>query len=140
MKLLKIISRIIAESIQDFKTYSDALDYVKRQVKTQGQGYYATDEYKNLYPLLKSLRDVEVNKFKSKKEKELENLNLKPGDKIQISWATMWGGLETVEGTLFMRAGIPYVKLPHKLPVNSKGKIMYKQSVPFSAKNMRKID
>lgn len=131
--------KIFESNIPTFNTYQDAIDYVASKKKTYGQDYLTTDEYKELYPIIKKLYDIEKSKFVNKKQHDLNNIGAKVGDKILISWQTAFGGSDQIEGTLIMRSGIPYVKLPHKMPVSKSGRIIYKQSVPFNSKTMKVI-
>ena len=41
------------------KTYNDYLEYVKAKVKKNGQAFYTSDEYKELYPIMKRLYEEE---------------------------------------------------------------------------------
>lgn len=140
MKLKTIFNEILSESLYKFDSYQDLLDYVKDKVKEQGQKYYTTQEYKDIYPIGQKLYKVEKNKYIDKKSKEMSDNDVKEGDKVQITWTTMFGGSNSIIGTIFMKNGVPYVKLPHKMPVSVKGRISYKSSIPYSSKNMRKIE
>lgn len=136
MKLMEILRE---NSKYKFDSYDDFMNYIKDRVQELGQKYYTSSEYRDIYPIGQQLHKMVKAKHIEKKSKELIDNDVKVGDKIEITWNTMFGGNDSVVGTLFFKDKIPYVKLPYKMSVSVKGKIVQKQSVPYSSKSMRKV-
>ena len=109
-----------------FATYAEATQYIQCQVKSQGQKYYCTDEYKKLFPEVKQMAQEEKNKTQSQKSRQSLDLAAEAmlevgviwGDKVEWHNAGMFMTVEIVSGTIIDKKGVPFVRLD--TPVNGK--------------------
>ena len=109
-----------------FATYAEATQYIQGQVKTQGQKYYCTDEYKKLFPEVKQMAQEEKNKTQSQKSRQSLDLAAEAmlevgviwGDKVEWHNVGMFMTVEIVSGIIINKKGVPFIQLD--TPVNGK--------------------
>jgi hypothetical protein len=122
------VERVIkakAKNMQ-FANYVQATQYIKNQVKDQGQKYYCTDEYKKLFSVMKRMAQEEKNKTQNQESRQLLELAAQSMREVSVTWGDKveWhnvGAFMTVtivSGVIVNRKGIPFVQLDS--PMNGK--------------------
>lgn len=99
-----------------FKSYKEAVEYsinLSKKFKNKNE-YYTSNEYKNLYPILINLfnieKDNQLHELQLLSKKSLEDSNQKVGDIVIYSQINTFMNIETIIGKIFLKNGIPYVK------------------------------
>ena len=97
----------------DFSDYSEALQWIKLKAKgfKSAKEFYASEEYKSAYPLIRKMYEVEQAAFAKKGMEELQKAGLKIGDKVAYDFVSPFFNVEAYTGKIIERMGIPYVKL-----------------------------
>jgi hypothetical protein len=97
----------------DFADYSEALQWVKLKAKSfkSINEFYASDEYKAAYPLIRKMYEVEQSAFAKKGMDELKKAGLKIGDKVAYDFVSPYFNVEAYTGKIVDKMGIPYVQL-----------------------------
>lgn len=97
----------------NFTSYADAQKWIEQEAKKYDSKneFYSTDEYKNAYPLIKELWNLEHNKIAYKSEKAMKEAGVKFGDAVFYDNVNPFGYAEEYTGIIVERNGIPYVKL-----------------------------
>ena len=96
-----------------FGTYQEALDWINKTAKKYDSknAFYASDEYKKVYPILTILHDAETNKWAKVAAKAMKKVDVKFGDKVKYDFVSPMMRVEKYSGTVINKNGIPYVKL-----------------------------
>ena len=115
------------QSQQDSQTYQEALVLMEKQAAKypNKNEYYASEEYKRLYPQLQTLRNKEAQTLGSKGQDAMDEVGIKEGDKVEYSTANPFGQVFSYEGTVKLdKDGVPFVHLNAKT-VEGKTKIRW---------------
>ena len=95
-------------------THSELALYVQSQVESQGQKYYCTDEYKELFPHIKRLlqegKDQGLWRQSVVASQAMLEADLKWGDRVEWHNIGLFS-VEVCEGILINKKGIPWVRL-----------------------------
>lgn len=96
-----------------FGTYKEVTDWIDKEAKNYDSknAFYASDEYKKIYPILKILHDAEVQKKAKKAEKAMKEVNVNFGDKVKYDFVSPFMSVEKYSGTIINKNEMPYVKL-----------------------------
>lgn len=111
-----------------FDSYAEALEYIDTQAKkySNKNEFYASDEYKELYPVLKEVHKRENTEWSKSAEKAMESAGVKYGDNVQYTNVGSFMSSESYSGVIVDRKGIPYVKLdPGQSTVDNKKSIRW---------------
>jgi hypothetical protein len=97
----------------DFADYSEALQWVEKKAKNYKSmnDFYASEEYKSAYTLIKKMYEVEQSSFAKKAMVELKKANLKIGDKVFYDFVSPYFDVVEYNGKIIEKNGIPYVQL-----------------------------
>lgn len=101
------------KGIPSFDSYTEALKYVDDQSKkySSKNEFYASNEYKKLYPILQEIHKRELGEWSKDAQKAMKSANVKYGDKVQYTYIGSFMTSELYSGIIIERKGIPYVKL-----------------------------
>lgn len=97
-----------------FATYEEALAYSDECAShyPSKNEYYASDEYRHLYPVLIKLRGKGLKPMQHSAQVAMKEVGVKEGDKVEYSTANPFGQIFDYEGIVKLnRDGIPYVYL-----------------------------
>ena len=97
--------------MEDFNTYAEAYEYIQGQAKLHGQKYYASNEYKSIYPQLKSLHEVEHKATSKEAQQAMKESGLNFGDRVFYDYVSSFLSVETYTGKVINKNGTPFVKL-----------------------------
>jgi len=100
--------------IPKFKNYQEALDFIAGKAKhfPNKNEYYASEEYKKIYPLLENLRTVNASPLAKKGKTAMKEAGIKEGDCVEYSTANPFGEIFVFEGRVKLdKNKIPYVLL-----------------------------
>jgi len=97
----------------NFADYSESLQWVELKAKgfKSVNEFYASDEYKSAYLLIRKMYEVEQAAFAKKGMAELKKAGLKIGDKVAYDFVSPYFNVEAYTGKIIERMGIPYVQL-----------------------------
>lgn len=108
----------------NFISYFDGLEWIEKQSKKYNSKneFYASEEYKEAYSLLKDLHNIEKKETSKLAAKEMEKAGVKYGDRVFYDYVTPFGVAEEYSGTVVEVGGLPRVKLDpgQKTITNSK--------------------
>ena len=93
-------------------TIADVENLISEKSKQYGSknAFLASDEYKTLYPQVEKIYKEAKGEFVGKATKAMEESGVKVGDRVS-TLAQGFAGGTSVNGTIIMRNGVPYVKL-----------------------------
>ena len=117
-----------SNGVLSFDSYKDALEYVDIQSKkySSKNEFYASDEYKTLYPILQETHKREMGEWSKDADKAMKSVGVKVGDKVQYTNVGSFMTTENYSGTIVLRDGIPYVKLdPGQSTVDNKKSVRW---------------
>jgi tRNA nucleotidyltransferase/poly(A) polymerase len=106
---------------KSFKSYSEALKYVDKISKAYPGGkrcFQSSEEYAELYPIVKKLYEAEKRsadkKLLSEAKKAMKEAGINFGDRVETQLINIFGLPGSIlEGRLISKKGLPYVKLDH---------------------------
>ena len=105
---------VVAVKILTATTHSELALHVQSQVEIQGQKYYCTDEYKELFPHIKRLRqegkDQDLRQQSVVASQAMLEADLKWGDRVEWHNIGLFS-VDVYEGILVNKKGIPWVQL-----------------------------
>ncbi len=108
--------------IPTFNDYDSACQYVKFQVKKQGQKYYCSEEYKLLAPVLKQMYQESKTSLNDDRIEialaAMESVDVNFGDYVEWHNVGFAFSVSVHTGKVINRNGAPYVKLDS--PFNGK--------------------
>ncbi len=110
-----------AKAPKKLTNYQEALTHVNERAKqfSNKNEYYATDEYRNLYPELERLRKKKLQSMSQGAKQAMNEVDAKEGDHVEYSTSTPFGSIFVYEGIIkIYNNGVPYVFLDK--PVNGK--------------------
>ena len=95
-----------------FDSAQEVRDYIEVKSKEYGgtNQYLSSEEYKNLYPQILYLFDIEKAIYKKKGIEAMSKAGISFGDRVEYVVASPWGYTEKYTGTVIDKKGIPYVK------------------------------
>lgn len=116
-----------AKEQKSFNSYEAALAFSNQQAakyKNQNE-YYASEEYRELYPVLAALRSSKTSELGKLGQKAMTEAGVKVGDEVEYSTANPFGTIYVFEGKVFLdKDGVPHVKL-NKPTVDGKTKMRW---------------
>lgn len=97
----------------NFTSYEDANKWIEEEAKKYGSKneFYSTSQYKEAYPLIKELWNLENNKFISMIQEAMKESGVNFGDEVFYDNINPFGYIEEYSGRIINRNGIPMVKL-----------------------------
>lgn len=97
----------------NFADYSEVLQWVEQKAKNfkSVNAFYASDEYKSAYPLIRKMYEVEQAAFAKKGMNALKKAGLNIGDKVAYDYVSPYFYVEKYTGIIIEKMGIPYVQL-----------------------------
>lgn len=127
-----------------FKTHEEALAYSNKRAKEypSRNDYYASNEYKKMYPTLEKLRAKTMQGLAGKAKSAMKQAGAKEGNCVEYSIANPFGEIFIFEGKIKLdKTGIPFVHLNEA--VGGKKKVRWhkgfrKIKCPTEAKSKRK--
>ena len=99
------------EKIPNFQTYNEVENWIKRKSKMYGGKKFFTSslEYKNAYPHILKLYNIQQNKLSNNVKKALKISKLNYGDLVEWSYGDPFGNITIIEGTLIKQNDMPFV-------------------------------
>ncbi len=97
----------------NFVDYSESLEWIEKsskKYKTKND-FFASDEYKFAYPLIKKMYEVEKIEYSKKAMSELKKSKLQIGDSVRYDYVSPFFNVAVYTGKIVERNGVPYVKL-----------------------------
>lgn len=101
-------------AVPKFRTYEEATAWLEKKYREYGgkNKFLSSDEYREVYPLLKKLSDKARSGLRGDAERAMREAGVGFGDRVewhQVQPFMM--GVDVFTGTLVDKKGIPYVKL-----------------------------
>lgn len=102
--------------VRRWQTVEEANQYIEEKSKEYGgkNKFLASDEYREAYPEIQKLHQEAKENFGSKAQEALREAGQKVGDQVEFSQANPFGQVFVFEGKIFLKDGVPYVKLDKK--------------------------
>ena len=101
----------------EFDNYQDAWAFVEKQAKKYSSkgAYYASEEYKKLFPTLKALAGTHNVDLAAKAKISMKEAGVKNGSCVEYLDANPWGMVFEYKGKVKLdKQGIPFVTLTEK--------------------------
>ena len=94
-------------------SYAEVDSYFKAKSKQYGSknAFFASDEYRKVYPQISKLFDSEKCAIASRANKAMQEAGVKFGDKVEYSTASAFGEIFEVRGKIIEKRGAAIVKL-----------------------------
>ena len=110
------------------KTVSDVESFIAEGAKRLGgrNKFLASDEYKAVFPQVEKIYQAAKTEHAAAGQKAMTEAGIAEGDRVSTPMQGLTGG-ELAKGTIFMKAGVPWVKLDSP-QMTSKG---YKKQVQW---------
>ena len=103
-----------------FTTYAEAQAWVKAKEREYGGKlkFHASEEYHNILPLIQKLYKESSDTYNAELKRQaavaMKKEGVSFGDRVQYSEGNILGGRSTIQGTVFNKAGVPYVRIDKK--------------------------
>jgi hypothetical protein len=110
----RVKPEIASVEIPDFKNYDEAQDFIQERIIVYGSKdvYTSSEEYRELYPKLNSLRQVAVNEQAKQGQVAMMEVGIKEGDLVEYVQSNPWSMTFIRKGKVKLDAdGIPMVSL-----------------------------